>query len=131
MWQLHAHGLTFTLFKDPFGERWVEILRERDRRLICHEPLVDDDLEDFVERWIRHQLGADHPGIRRCERCDFEVWSDDYCRGRRPGDQAVDIEATIEIGGVIHFAATVLCRDCAEHTLEQHSWLPTLTNDEP
>jgi hypothetical protein len=55
------------------------------------------------------------------------VWTNDGPAGR-PGDQAVEIEATIEIGGVIRFLATVLCRDCAEGAFDQHNWLPTLSD---
>ena len=59
------------------------------------------------------------PGVDRRQRA-----------GCRPGDQAVEIDATIEIGGVIRFLSAVLCRDCAEVALNDHDWLPTLSDED-
>ena len=65
MRKFQTHGIVFTLFEDPCGERWVEILRECDCELIAHEHLDDpsDDLEAFAEGWIRLQLGRRWPAI--------------------------------------------------------------------
>jgi hypothetical protein len=132
MWRIWAHGLVFTRFQDPQGECWVEILRAADGSLVGYERIVDphDDLDEVVERWIREQLGAEPPAPMSCARCGYTVWTDDIGPHCRPGDQAVEIDATIEIGGVIRFLRRILCRDCAEGAFHEHSWLPSLSDGE-
>lgn len=128
MWRIFAHGFIFTRFEDPLGERWVVILRAADGYLVGHQVVDPDvDLDEIVEHWIRDRLGADPPAPLSCARCGYTVWTDDGRCGR-PGDQAVEIEATVEIGGVIRFVSAVLCRDCAENDLDEHDWLPTLSD---
>ena len=80
MRRLRSHGLVFTEFLDPAGERWVEVLREADNSIRSYRQLHDDDgqLTEFVEHWIRHRLGADPPPTR-------EMYSVPMQRvGRRP-----------------------------------------------
>lgn len=132
MWRIKAHGLVFTRFKDPHGNCWLEILREADASLLDYERIDNpyDDLDDVVEQWLRDRLGAEPPSPLRCAHCSYVVWTDDREPGRWPGDQAVEIEATIEIGGVIRFLSTVLCRDCTEAAVDEHHWLPSLSDED-
>jgi len=131
MRRIAQHGLVFTEFEDPGGERWVEVLREADREPVGYEQNEARlDLDEAAENWIRSQLGASPPRKRRCERCRFVVWTHGERRGK-PGDEAVEIDATIEIGGgVIRFVNTVLCRDCAEGVLAEAPWLTATFGDE-
>jgi len=132
MWRIWVHGLVFTRFEDPHGESWVEIMRAVDGSLVGHEPIVDPDdgLDDVVERWIRDRLGAEPPAPPSCARCGYTVWTDDTGPGCRPGDQAVEIDGTIEIGGAIRFFRRVVCRDCAEAFADEHGWLPSLSDED-
>ncbi len=127
MRRLRSHGLVFTEFLDPAGERWVEVLREADNSIRSYRQLHDDDgeLDEFVEHWIRYRLGADPPPTQRCTWCGCEVWIEEHPPGRT-GDEAVDINATVEIAGVIRFVGTILCRDCAERILAENDWIADL-----
>ena len=132
MRRLRSHGLIFTEFLDPAGERWVEVLREADDSIRSYRQLGDDDVEltDFVERWIRYRLGAEPPPPQRCAWCDCEVWVEDEHPAGRAGDEAVDINATVERAGVIRFVGTILCRDCAERIFAENEWITDLIGED-
>jgi hypothetical protein len=131
MRRLHTHGLVFTEFLDPAGERWVEVLREEDNSIRSYRQLdTDDGLDEFVERWIRYRLGANPPAAQRCSACGYKVWIEGTHPPGRPGDEAVEIDATIEIGGAIRFVGTILCRDCAERILAENDWITHLIGED-
>lgn len=132
MRRLRSHGLVFTEFLDPAGERWVEVLREADNSIRSYRQLHDDDgqLTEFVEHWIRHRLGADPPPVERCTACRCSVWVEGQHPPGRTGDEAVEINATVEIAGMIRFVGTILCRDCAERILAENEWITELVGED-
>jgi hypothetical protein len=127
--RLRCHGLVFTEFLDPAGERWVEVLREADNGIRSYRQLHDDELAEFVERWIRRRLGADPPPSERCAACGCNVWIEGQHQPGRAGDEAVEINATVEIAGAIRFVGTILCRDCSERILAENEWITDLTGE--
>ena len=130
MRRLRTHGLVFTEFLDPAGERWVEVLRDEDDSIRSYRRLdTEDGLNEFVERWIRHRLGAYPPATQRCSACRYKVWIEGTHHPGRPGDEAVEIDATVEIAGVIRFVGTILCRDCAERILAENDWITDLIGE--
>ena len=132
MRRLCAHGLVFTEFLDPAGERWVEVLREADESIRSYRQLDDDkgDLAEFVEHWIRYRLGADPPPAQRCAACCCDVWIEGQRQQGRSGDEAVEIEATVERAGVVRFVGTILCRDCADRILAENQWISMLIGED-
>jgi len=130
--RLRSHGLVFTEFLDPAGERWVEVLREADNSIRSYRQLHDDDgeLAEFVEHWIRYRLGADPPPPARCAACGCNMWIEGQHPPGRAGDEAVEINATVEIAGVIRFVGTILCRDCAERILAENGWITDLIGED-
>jgi hypothetical protein len=132
MRRLHTHGLVFTEFLDPAGERWVEVLREEDNSIRSYRQLGDDDiaLDEFVECWIRYRLGADPPPVKRCAWCECGVWIEGQHQPGRAGDEAVEINATVERAGVIRFVGTTLCRDCADRILAENEWITDLIGED-
>ena len=132
MRRLTAHGLVFTEFLDPAGARWVEVLREADRSIRSYRQLHDDDggLAGFVEHWIRYRLGADPPPAERCAACSCDVWIEVQHPQGRDGDEAVEINATVERAGVIRFVGTILCRDCSERILAENEWISMLIGED-
>ena len=130
--RLRTHGLVFTEFLDPAGERWVEVLREADDGIRSYRQLHDDDgkLDEFVEHWIRCRLGADPPPTERCTWCQCEVWIEGQHPLGRAGDEAVEVNATVEIAGMIRFVGTTVCRDCAERILADNEWITDLIGED-
>jgi hypothetical protein len=132
MVRLCSHGLVFTEFLDPAGERWVEVLREVDRSIRSYRQMDNDsDLDEFVERWIRYRLGADPAPAERCAACQCDVWIEGRHPPGRTGDEAVEIDATVERAGVIRFVGTILCCDCAEGILTENEWISRLIGEDP
>lgn len=132
MRRLLSHGLAFTEFLDPAGERWVEVLGEADNSIRSYRQMDDRDgeLAEFVEHWIRYRLGADPPPAERCAACSCDVWTEGQDPPGRTGDEAVEINATVEIAGVIRFVGTILCRDCGERILAENDWITDLIGED-
>ena len=130
--RLRSHGLVFTEFLDPAGERWVEVLREADNSIRSYRQLHagDGELAEFVEHWIRYRLGADPPPPARCAACGCNMWIEGQQPPGRAGDEAVEINATVEIAGTIRFVGTILCRDCAERILVENDWITDLIGED-
>ena len=129
--RLCSHGLVFSEFLDPAGERWVEVLREADNDIRSYRQMDDHDRElaEFVEYWIRYRLGADPPPCERCAACECNVWIEGQHPSGRTGDEAVEINATVEMAGTIRFVGTILCCDCGERILAENEWITDMIGE--
>jgi len=58
------------------------------------------------------------------------VWIDGQHPPGRTGDEAVEINATVEVAGVIRFVGSILCRDCAERILAENGWITDLIGED-